>query len=420
MGPSDAETSGTRAGADPPEVARGSLAVGGYVLDLGSTAGTVVQRAPVPGGAREGDESLERAFDEQEPEGGSGAAIAAGVVDDASEVTAKIERAVALGKAVAESKALSPEQLALEAGSLIDLLGRLDRQERFKEALRLARALVNLLMLLRRWVALLRALRAALRAGEKLGDLAAVGWAKHELGTLRLAAGDVNGAELSLREAQEIRERIGDRRGLAATTRNLQALCERLREMLREEELVRAGAQSSPVLRPLILAALFVLLFGGGVAAGVIAGNSNDADDSAPITDGDGNQDPPSGANGNGPNGPGGDEFFALDVIVDGDGTVAVEGRGIVCPPEPCMDSLPEGDEVVLKAQEDTGSVFKGFSSADCMGTEPCPLTMNEDKTVTAIFVPTKEEDPSEGEGDEDGIEAPSTSPSSEAPQDGL
>ncbi|HEU4904827.1 MAG TPA: hypothetical protein VFT19_01775 [Solirubrobacterales bacterium] len=408
MSPSDAEASG--AGADPPEVARGSLAVGDYVLNVDGTAGTVIQRRA--GAAGEGAESLERALDEQEPEGDSGAAVAAGVVDDASEVTAKVERAVALGKAVAEGKALNPEQLALEAGSLLDLLGRLDRQERFKEALRLARALVNLLMLLRRWAALLRALRAALRAAEKLGDLAAVGWAKHELGTLRLAAGGVKGAELSLREAQEIRERIGDRRGLAATARNLQVLCERLREMLREEELVRAGAQGPSALRPLILAALFVLVFGGGVAAGVIAGNSSDADDSARITDGNGNRNQPTNENGVGSNGPGGgDESFILKVTVDGEGTVAVEGGGTVCPPGLCQVSLPEGEKVILEAQEGRGSVFKGFSSVDCTGTEPCRLTMNEDKTVTASFVPAEEKEPPEGEGAEEGIEAPSTSP---------
>lgn len=409
MSPSDADNSGTGAEADPPEVARRSLAVGGYVLDVGGAAGTVVQRRA--GAAAEGAEPLERAFEEQEPEGDSGAAVAAGVVDDASEVTAKIERAVALGKGVAEGKALSPEQLALEAGTLLDLLGRLDRQERFKEALRLARALVNLLMLLRRWAALLRALRAALRAGEKLGDLDAVGWAKHELGTLRLAAGDVKGAERSLREAQEIRERIGDRRGLAATTRNLQVLCERLREMLREEELVRAGAQGPPALRPLILAVLFVLPFGGGVAAGVIAGNSSDAGDSARITDGNGKQNQPPDENGDGSSGPDGDELFMLEVTVDGEGAVAVEGGGTVCPPGPCRVSLPEGEEVTLEVREDPGSVFEGFSSADCSGTEPCPLTMNEDKAVTAIFVPAEEKELPEGEGDEDEIEAPSTSP---------
>ncbi len=408
MSPSDADTSGTEAETDPPEAVRGSLEVGGYVLDVGASAGTAVQRKV--GAAGEGAEPLERAFEEPEPEGDSEAAVAAGVVDDASEVTAKIERAVALGKGIAEGKALSLDQLVLEGGTLLDLLERLDREGRFKEALRLARALVNLLTLLRRWAELLRALRAALRAGEKLGDLGAIGWAKHELGTLRLAADDVKGAERSLREAQEIRERIGDRRGLAATTRNLHVLCERLREMLREEELVRARTQGSSALRLLILAALFVLLFGGGVAAGVIAGDSNDAGDSASSKDGNGKQNPLPGENGDGPNGqgPGDEESFRLEVTVEGEGAGTVEGGGIVCSEGPCVVRASEGDTVTLEAIEGPESVFEGFSSEDCTGTEPCHLTMNDDKAVTAIFALDEKE--SNGDGGEE-TEVPSAPP---------
>ena len=47
----------------------------------------------------------------------------------------------------------------------------------------------------------------------------------------------------------------------------------------------------------------------------------------------------------------------------------------------------------------------------DCTGTEPCRLTMNEDKAVTAIFAPAKEDEPPEDEGDEDGVEVLPTSP---------
>jgi aryl-alcohol dehydrogenase-like predicted oxidoreductase len=59
------------------------------------------------GAAGEGSEPLERALEEREPEGDNAAATVAGVVDDVSEVTAKIERAVSLGKGVAEGKALA-------------------------------------------------------------------------------------------------------------------------------------------------------------------------------------------------------------------------------------------------------------------------------------------------------------------------
>lgn len=320
----------------------------------------------------EGTEPLQRVLEEPEGEDG-GAAAAAEAVETASEVTARIEQAVALGKGVAERKSLKPEQLALEVSTLLDLLERLDRRGRHKEALRLARALVNLLMLVKRWAELLRTLRAALRAGEKLKDLKAVGWAKHELGTLRLAAGDVEGAERNLHEAREIRERVGDQRGLAATNRNLQVLCERLREMLRDEELVRADGQRPSVLRLLLLAVLFVLLVGGGVAAGLIAGDSKDA----------GTTINPGSHTTNGPNG--GPTSFPLQVTIAGDGGGEVEGGGIECPVGPCEVELPEGEEVTLEAQPDGESIFEAFSGA-CSGTEACPLTMTAARSVTATF----------------------------------
>jgi hypothetical protein len=129
-------------------------------------------------------------------------------------------------------------------------------------------------MLLKRWASLLQTLRIGLRAARELGDEATIAWAEHELGTLKLAAGDVEGAERNLRQAREIRERIGDRPGLAATNRNLGALCERLRNMVRDEELVRRSGRRRPSFaRTLALAALCVVFFGGGVAAGTIAGD---------------------------------------------------------------------------------------------------------------------------------------------------
>jgi hypothetical protein len=377
VSPPEADTSG--AGAEPG-AASGSLEVGGYVLQVGSAAGTVVQRSAGPTG--EGPEPLQRVLAEREPKSEDRAAAAAAkVVDDASEVTTRVERAVALGKGVAEGKARSPEQLALEVGTLLDLLERLDRRGKYKEALRLARALANLLMLLRRWAELLRTLRTALRAGEKLEDLKVVGWAKHELGTLRIAAGDVEGAERDLREAREIRERVGDQRGLAATNRNLQVLCERLREMLRDEELVRAHGRRPSLPRLLSLAVLLALLFGGGVAAGVIASDSNDAS----TTNGPGGGGTIDADGGTTNDTGGGPDSFSLLVTIAGDGGGTVEGEGIQCADGTCEAKVPAGEEVTLVAVADDGSVFEGFSGA-CSGTEACPLAMTATRSVTATF----------------------------------
>ena len=247
----------------------GSVRIGGYTLRLGDPAGTAIEAAPdgAGGDATVLAEALE-APTEEAPR--SVADVAVDTVDDASAVTAKAERAIALSEGVADGSALDPDQLMLEADSLLSLLERLDREGRWEEQLRLARALSNLLSLLKRWAALLRTLRSALRAGEKLGDFAGIGWAKHELGTLRIAAEDSRGAERDLREAAQLRERIGDRRGLALTNRNLGTLCEQLRRLLREDKLEQREQRIPRRLAVIAVAALALgFVVGGAIGAGL-------------------------------------------------------------------------------------------------------------------------------------------------------
>ena len=257
--------------------ATGSVQIGTFTLTVGGAGGTSVQSSATP--AAEGTGTLAQALVEPEPKEPSKAEAAAETVEDASGVTAKCERAVTLSKGLSEGKVFDPDQLGAEVGALLDLLEKLDRKGRHKEALKIARALATLLMLMRRWQMLLQTLRTALGAAEKLGDLDAIAWAKNELGALRLVGGDVKGAERDLHQAREIRERIGDRRGLATTNRNLGALCEQLQQMIRREELVRTGAERDQgsmrdesrrpsFLRLLLLAVLFALGFAGGVLAG--------------------------------------------------------------------------------------------------------------------------------------------------------
>lgn len=267
------------------EEATGSVQVGTFTLTVGGAGGTSVQSSTTP--AAEGTGTLVQALVEPVAKEPSKAEAAAETIEDASGVTAKCERAVTLSKGVAEGKVFDPDQLGAEVGALLDLLERLDRKGRHKDALKIARALATLLMLLRRWQMLLQTLRTALGAAEKLGDLDAIAWAKNELGALRLVAGDVKGAERDLHEAREIRERIGDRRGLATTNRNLGALCEQLQQMVRKEELVRSDtkrdegqlrARRPSFLRLLLLAVLVALAFAGGVLAGDSGSSGRPAD----------------------------------------------------------------------------------------------------------------------------------------------
>jgi tetratricopeptide (TPR) repeat protein len=250
----------------------GSVEVGACLLRVGNEGGTLVAQGDR--GDEAEVEALRRALRRPEPRSEERAPALATEIDEAAEATSRIEQAVALCKGVSEGHALDPDQLALEVGSLLDCLERLDRKKKHRKAIQLARSLSTLLILLKRWAGLLQTLRIGLRAARELGDEATIAWAEHELGTLKLAAGDVEEAERNLRQAREIRERIGDRHGLAVTNRNLGALCERLRNMVRDEELVRrSGGRRPSFARTIALAALCVVFFGGGVAAGTIAGD---------------------------------------------------------------------------------------------------------------------------------------------------
>jgi tetratricopeptide (TPR) repeat protein len=249
-----------------------SVAVGPYLLEVGGEPGTVIEE----GGGGADAEPLREALAEREPKTEDERAPAlVAEVDEAAEATTKIEQAVALCKGAAEGRVLDPDQLALEVGTLLACLERLDRKKEHKKALQLARSLTTLLMLLKRWASLLQTLRTALRAGKALGDDSAVAWAEHELGTLKLAAGDVEGADRCLSQAREIRERIGDRRGLAATDRNLGALCDRMRSMLRDEHLARPRRGRSPALSLLAVVVAVFAAFGGGLALGSAGGGDD-------------------------------------------------------------------------------------------------------------------------------------------------
>lgn len=267
-----------------PGAPLGAVAVGPYVLEVGNPAGTTLRSTARPD--RGSEEALSRALAWQEPAPTEPQPTAseevAKLVDEASAATAKVERGLALGKGLAEGRALDPAQLGLEADALLDLLERLDRQGRAKEALRLARAASKLYALLRRWMELLRALRTALGAAEKLGDLSAVGWAKHELGSLQLAGGDIAGAKQTLGEARQIRQRLGDPNDLAATDCNLEVLARRLPRAR------TARASGGPrTLRLLPAIAVGAVLFCAGVAGGAaVGGGSSAGEEAAAVTSG--------------------------------------------------------------------------------------------------------------------------------------
>ncbi len=69
----------------------------------------------------------------------------------------------------------------------------------------------------------------------------------------------------------------------------------------------------------------------------------------------------------------------------EGSGHVASEPAGIACPPA-CAAEYNVGEEVILAAVAEPGSVFSGWSGGGCSGTGLCHTTMSADKAISAEF----------------------------------
>lgn len=271
-------------------------------------------------------------------------------VDSAAEVTTYAEQALDLFKDVVAGQ-FDLADVSGRVDLMLDMLQRLDRDGRWQEAIRLARALSGVLALLLRWADLIRSLGIARTAAERVGDLAGLGWAEHELGTFRLAAGDRAGADRHLEEARRIRREIRDEAGLAATEHNMRILCRELRRQLQHR-----GRR-----RLMLALAALLLLLAGGVAGAAI--------DPEPEEDDDGQ----------------GDLDAQLTVATQGEGTVTSVPAGIQCP-ERCDDTFPRLSRIVLTARPSPGSIFAGWRDGPCSGTDRCRLLLRRDAAVTAAF----------------------------------
>lgn len=197
----------------------GRIQVGRFVLEIGHPAGTRADIAPEPGGANPAPLAL--ALDQPEPADALTHAEAA--VEDAASVTGRVERALELFTAVAQGR-VDRQVVLKEVDVLIGALERADREGRYADVIRLSRALAALLALLMRWVALVQALRLALKAAQALADPVNAAWAHHELGTLSLGAEDAAAANHHLESALRLRRQAGDQAGAEVTQHNLVVL----------------------------------------------------------------------------------------------------------------------------------------------------------------------------------------------------
>ena len=256
--------------AEPAEAGR-SVSVGTYRIDVGPPVGMSISTRPeATAAAAEQRAQLQRAIAQDHKEERKQRGVV-DFVEDSSEragtVTDQVEAADSLWKEIATGH-LDVGTVDSQIGTLLALLQKLDREGRFDEQLRLARALSRLLAVALRWLDLLRSLRGTLAAAERHGDRSARAWALHELGTLHLAGNDLPSADRELSRAAELRKELGDTRGLAATERNLHVLCRTLRQMMRDGRMTeRRGLRRLRRAPFALMAALFLIVFAAATAA---------------------------------------------------------------------------------------------------------------------------------------------------------
>jgi tetratricopeptide (TPR) repeat protein len=196
-----------------------SVRVGGYSLEVGRQANSFAQFEPKQ--ERENAEKLKAALGEEADERPAAVAAVEDFQEGAAAVTHRIEQADQLLRSATEGRLLELRSVGGEIDSLLELLGRLDREGRFAEELRLMRSLNGLLVLALRWYDLVRSLRRLLSAAEAAGDKAAEAWAHHELGSLHLCAGEAEAAAQHLGRALRLEEGLTDALGRCATRHNL-------------------------------------------------------------------------------------------------------------------------------------------------------------------------------------------------------
>lgn len=199
------------------------ITVGRFALQLGSLHGARVE----PAAEADPDQAEALAYSlarMPRAERRSAADFVGDAVARAEEVTAGVERANDLVAALAKGLTLDPKALEQQVNALLDMLDRADREGRWEDERRLARAFVALLALVPRWVALIEVLRRAASAAAAVGDPATEAWAHHEIGSFALRADNLSVARQHLTQALELRRSRADQAGADLTLHNMRML----------------------------------------------------------------------------------------------------------------------------------------------------------------------------------------------------
>jgi hypothetical protein len=246
----------------------GRIQVGRFAFEIGAPAGTRAVLAPETTGA----DPAELAVALSQPGPSDTLAAAEESLEEAASVTGRVERALELFTAVAQGR-VDQKVVLREVDVLLGVLERLDREGRYEDVFRLARALAGLLALLMRWVALVQAVRMALKAARALGESAGEAWARHELGTLSLGAEDAAAANGELEQALRLRRELGDQAAVEVTQHNL--------AVLRQAFGPQPSGPSWP--KPLVAAAVVAGVVLLGAAGAGIAMLLRDGDDTPAV-----------------------------------------------------------------------------------------------------------------------------------------
>lgn len=260
----------------------GSAPVGKYALEVGAHTGSFAHFASTSSGAakaqaRKNAAALRAALTEpdERPQSHTPLEAVEEFEQSADAVTDRVEHASKLFKAAFQDRLFDRTLLTGEIGALLGLLDRLDREGRYEEEIRVAKALHGLCVLAFRWLDLVRSLRSALAAARAAGDETGQAWALNELGALHLCAGDPKKAKECLERALELQEALGDAAGRCATRHNCDSA---RRDIARPIQVGPPRRLRTPggAVRPLLIAtvaAVAALVAVGGVAIAPIVAN---------------------------------------------------------------------------------------------------------------------------------------------------
>lgn len=140
------------------------------------------------------------------------------------DLTPWVERVSSYMTTWAESPRLSPDRLPEQANAVLRVVEQAVQDARWKDVLRLVRAVEGALALIKRWGAWAQVLQWGLEAARASGDQAAEAWSLHQLGSRALCLGENATARTCLIQALHLRESLNDASGAAVTRHNLDIL----------------------------------------------------------------------------------------------------------------------------------------------------------------------------------------------------